>query len=214
MAGSSQLASAAGPVFIPTRASGYLAAQAWNNSQSYQVTLNNTTQPVGLNSPNLTNVESAEPAVASFGLIELSVSLPAQGSPGYLTTLQTHNYNEMTLSPTKGRPAALGRKIWFSIYRRPRHVTDWQEGNWTLQVSGGSVSQEIPVVQRVVTYLHTHALPPAPGIVAIRVVPGSGATTMIEWVKGRQLMWVGVPRATVHNPGSTCAMAVSWRLVP
>ena len=200
----------AGPVLLPNPASGDWAAQAQGNAQGYQIELWNVTQPLGINSPHISGDTKPNSPVASFGIMQLSAGMLAPGAPGYLTPLEQHNLSWMTLSPTNGTPVALGTVTGFRYTAVQGTVVDWEMGSWTLEVSGGSSGQEIQA-QPVVSYLETHRLPIGPGIVAIRLTV-SGATTMIDWINGRQLSWVQYASDSGNNAVAACAMAVSWRV--
>ncbi len=206
--------SLAGPVLLPNPTSGDWVAQAKGNAQGYQIKLWNVIQPLGINSPYLAEDTRPTSPVVSFGIMQLSSGMLAPGAPGYLTPLQQHNLSWMTLSPTNGTPVILGTAVTGFRYTAVQGtVVDWAMGAWTLQVSGDSSGQEIQVAKPVISYLKTHKLPADPGILAIRLT-GNGATTMIDWINGRQLSWVQYASDSGTNTVGACAMAVSWRILP
>lgn len=204
----------AAPVQIPLRNSGYLSALAQALGNTYAVHLIDVQRPLAVNSPLAGQELSPHPFVASFGVMRLNSSLPAGGVAKSLAMLAMHNANWQFDHPTSpGSPLPLGQGITGSEYMDPQGpVLQWQEGSWTLQVAGGDAPSEAGVAGQVVTYLHSHFLPPYPGVMAIQVAssgPVPTAVTYIDWMEGHLLYYVESSHATAANPVQTCTMAVT-----
>lgn len=196
----------------PVNSSGYLAAQATGDSQSYSVTLWNTTKALPLNSPSLTQYLSATPHVASFGMKILPHAMPAQGAPNYLSMLGNANSNWQPIYGKNGVRVMLPNGAGAFQYTSAQGSSlTWGEGDWTIEVSGGTPAKEMNTAGPILTYLDTHLLPPDPGIVAVRLT-AQGPTTSIDWATGPDLAWVNSQNISSSNPVNTLAMAVSWHI--
>ncbi len=205
----------AGPSVLPVRSTGYLAARAFVQPSDYAVTVLQTTRPLAVNSPQIAHYTAPNAVVAQFGGIRLPIAQPAPGAPDYLSLLAAHN-PVMARFPASTATAYpdLGLGIHGAVYRHGQStVLDWEEGDWTVTISGGALAQEKQAAIPIVAYLHRNFLPPYPGIFAVQLTGGANqARTEIDWMNGHVLSYVNNPTPAANNPVAAASMAVSWRL--
>ncbi|MHB1627946.1 MAG: hypothetical protein ACYCVB_06170 [Bacilli bacterium] len=96
---------------------------------------------------------------------------------------------------------------------------DWGEGDWTVELSGGTLAREEQAAGPVIAYLHRYFLPPYPGIFAIHLVKGTDqgayqdeALTELDWMDGHVLSYVVDPTASSQTPVAAASLTVSWHL--
>ena len=208
----------AGPLQVPARQYGYLTARSQAVPSTYVVFVIDTTEPVGVNSPRINHELTKAPDVANFSAMRLRQAQPAMGAPNYLTALAQHNpeYVDWPAAAVASGYPNLGLGIHGVVYKyHGRTVLDWPEGDWTVQISGGSLRREERAAHPVVGYLHRYFLPPHPGIFAVHLMRTTGSLTTITWVdwmNGHVLNYVTDPTPATDNAVATGAMAVFWHV--
>ncbi|SMC06703.1 hypothetical protein SAMN00768000_2971 [Sulfobacillus thermosulfidooxidans DSM 9293] len=217
------------PEVIPSSiyhfAGGYLTALTSTGPNHWTVHLRDTTQQEPVNSPNIGQVLSSLPNVGSFGIRQLASN--QVGTPSLdMTTLRQFNPlwrpNQSILNATGkehiivgGRNAALEAVAYgFHGTFNDAKLT-WQEGDWTIEITGGSPRYEQDIAFNLVNYLHAHYLPPFPGLIMIDVINqgpqgNTTAVTHMDWIDGRYLMHIDSRIPSFQNPVDTAKMAVSW----
>lgn len=215
----------AAPTVIPPAPGpgfGYLTAMTTQTNVSWTVHLLDTAIPLGVNNPTISqHLDSRAPYVGSFGLTLLGSSQPVSTSPQRATVLRSNNplwlANQATAKATASQKMTVGNGgdalvatayAYGSNYNNAKLV--WYEGNWTIEIVGASAQYEQAMALSVVNYLHTHYLPPFPGLIMIDMISPSTAVGRIDWINGDQLMTVAARQPMAQNPVDTCAMAVHW----
>jgi|GEM_PF-5574110 len=204
-----------GPLNLTFRRTGYLTARTQATPKSYAVSVIATRRPLAINSPLIPRYLSTDPMIAQFGSMRLTAVQPAPGSPNYLSILAAHNPQVEKIPATSATAYPnLGLGIRGAVYQHGTSAfLDWGEGDWTAEISGGTLAQEEQVSSPVIAYLHRYLLPPYPGIVAVHLVKGTDqALTEIDWMDGHVLSYIIDPTASSQTPVAAASMAVSWHL--
>lgn len=218
-----------GPRVIPETAyapaGGYLTAQTTVGHSHWTVNLRDTLQPEPVNSSAISDALSATPYVGSFGIQQLSGNAVGTNALDE-TTLRQFNPlwygNQGIMNATGKETLVVGGQhaaLTATAYGFARSYNDakltWQEGKWTVEVTGGSPRYEQDMAYDLVDYLHTQYLPPYPGLIMIRLIHegpsyANTAITHIDWIDGRYLMHLDTRVPSPANPVAAAAMAVSW----
>lgn len=196
------------PSAIPTG----LSATATASSDSYSVTLYHCPTVLALNDPDIGtgSCGALENYVGDFGSTRYATSSAAQAAL-LKTTSGAPDLYCPSRPISKERP--LGEGIMASVLSpepaASACMVEWREGEWKIEIVGDLTSGhwEGPAEQ-VVAYLHTHFLPPAPGIMTVDLA-GDGEHTTLAWVKGDSLYYVG----NYHEAIEAAAMAVTDRVI-
>lgn len=168
----------------------YLAATALATADRYQVGLQLSTKPVGLNSPLLDTTLSTGLAgvIGGFGARQYPTS--AQALQQVVVTSHTRTDPETTnyIAPAgQGFHASridLGLGIWGTLYSQKYDVLlEWREGDWFFQVQDMSVSAARATAQPMVAYLHDYLLPETHGECIVDDA-GDGQHTSLEYAVG------------------------------
>lgn len=208
----------AGPLEVPARAAGYVTARAQAGPSTYTVWVLQTTRALGINSTQINEYLSQMPRVATFGAMRLAQAQPPMGAPNYLAALAQHNpdYVHWPVAVNAVAYPNLGLGIRGAVYQyEGKTVLDWTEGDWTVQISGGTVAREEEAAPPIVAYLHRYFLPPHPGIFAVHLTRATGplaTRTWIDWMNGHVLNYVTDPTPAGDNATASAAMAVSWHV--
>ncbi len=218
-----------GPRVIPETAyapaGGYLTAQTTVGHSHWTVNLRDTLQPEPVNSSVISHTLSATPYVGSFGIQQLSGNAVGTNALDE-TTLRQFNplwYGNQGIMNATGKetlvvggPRAALTATAYGFARSYNNAKlTWQEGKWTVEVTGGSPRYEQDMAYNLVNYLHTQYLPPYPGLIMIRLIHegpsyANTAITHIDWIDGRYLMHLDTRVPSPANPVAAAAMAVSW----
>ncbi|MCL4494643.1 MAG: hypothetical protein M1294_07465 [Firmicutes bacterium] len=213
------------PLTAYSPADGYLTAITLTAPDYWLVQLRDTTVREPVNSRNISHTLSPTPAVGSFGINQLASN--QVGTPSLdNTTLRQFNPlwhpNQSILNATgKERLVVGGPRSGLGATAYGFHGTFnnakvmWAEGNWTIEVAGGSPRYEQDTAYHLVNYLHSHYLPPYPGLIMIQLThEGRGnktqAVTHMDWIDGQYLMHIDTRIPGLQNPVSAAKMAVSW----
>ncbi len=103
---------------------------------------------------------------------------------------------------------------------RPISIATWTVGHWTLEVRGGTRTQQAAGARRLVGFMTSHRLPVTPaGVIVVKMsssAPGQAATTQADWMATSGVGWTQfsdtVPMPM--NPLDTCHMLTTWRTSP
>lgn len=205
-----------GPFELPPRASGYLTARAEALLSLYTVFVINTTRPLGINSPMINDYLTAKPMVAQFSEMRLRAKQPRPGAPNYLQYLAKYNPRFVSQPSTAASGTLnLGLGIDASVYpvaSTAKALLVWQEGDWTVEIQGGSAARERIAALPVVAYLHKYFLPPYPGIVAVQLTGQNTAWTQVDWMHGHVMSTVSDPTPSPNNAVDTVEMATHWNV--
>lgn len=204
-----------GPTILPEAVHGYVTAIAQALPSTYVVFVLNTTKPLGVNNPAISRHLAPHPNLAQFSTARLAGVQPPPGSPHYLQYLA--QYNSLFVADSGGTPQTvdLTPGVRATFYDGPKtRALNWSEGDWTIQVEGANLSQEIQAAQPLITYFNHYLLPPYPGIVAVQLLRGGAANvTKIDWMDGHLLSTVYDQTASPLNAMDTVAMATHWQTV-
>lgn len=85
----------------------------------------------------------------------------------------------------------------------------WNEGQWTCQIVGGSEGQELQESQKIVAYLDKHLLPERPGVLVV-MQAGDGNHTEIHRATGT----VMYSASNYHQAMNAIKLAMSMRMYP
>ncbi len=204
---------------------GYLTAITATAPNHWIVQLRDTTIQEPVNSRHIAQNLNSTPAVGSFGINQLAGNQVGTSSLDN-TTLRQFNPlwhpNQSILNATNkerlmvgGSHAGLGATAYGFRGTFNNAKVVWTEGNWTIEVVGGSPRYEQDTAFHLVNYLHTHYLPPYPGLIMIQLTQeGHGAksqsVTHMDWIDGRYLMHIDTRIPSLQNPVVAAKMAVSW----
>ena len=201
---------------------GYLTALAIQNATSWTVRLIDTSIPLNVNSTNIQqHLIPGAPYLGSFGIDLLSQSELVSTAPERASVLRTNNAlwsaSQASAKATASQKVTVGSVgdalvatayTYNGSYNNAKLV--WTEGNWTIEIVNASPRNEQAMALSVVNYLHTHYLPPYPGLIMIDMINNASAVTRIDWINGDQLILMDDRQATPNNPANTCSMAVHW----
>ncbi len=190
------------PENVPTpQTSLYLAAIAGASQNTYHVLLQLTSTPMGLNNPNILNGAGLANDIGGFGATR------------YASASQADAALQNTLTPPPQAPTSTMTtpNLNFGIIGQawPQGLVQWQEGDWTLQVTGSDTSLDTALAMHIVSYLHTHLLPETRGVMVV-VNAGDGNHTQVEWQEGNVLLRT----TTYHSATGAMEMAMSMRNYP
>lgn len=213
----------AGPTVLPPEPPShtYLTATTRAGRTAWLVRVVKTDAPYAVNNPLITRPRSHPVAVANFGVVRLTASLPRIGTPALAAflwgqSLAATGRDQAAVGPVlppliHGQPVNLGLGISGTLY--PVGVGTvtlvWQEGDWTLAVRDTLPATAVAVARPLVVYLHHAFLPPAPGLVAVSIGV-HGIDTRVAWVQGAWIDHVENTLVWGDNPVAACAMAVHW----
>ncbi|WP_242968629.1 hypothetical protein [Sulfobacillus sp. hq2] len=179
----------------------YLAASATASPTFYRVNLQLTKTPMGLNNPQDDSGVNGGLAdvLGGFGATEY-------GSPsGAAATLHQLLY----IQPPSSAPQTVNLGTGLTGTRWNSGLVEWHEGDWTLEVVGGSVLGDVQKAQEVVLYLHRHLLPETRGVLEVLNAP-DGAHTTVIWQEGSVLYQAD----DYHSATGAMEMAMSMREYP
>lgn len=201
---------------------GYLTATTVGTATSWFVRLLDTNTPLGVNDPNISShLSTAAPYVGSWGTTLLGSALPVTTAPERASVLRNQNPlwspGEAAIKATGSSKiqvgtngAALGATVY--TYKNNASIAKviWTEGNWTIEVTGSSAQHETTIANQLVDYLHTHYLPPHPGLIMVQMTSALNAVTRIDWIQGDQLLYVATRQPMPTNPVDAASMVVHW----
>lgn len=209
------------PTSIPAPLSGYLTATTHASLNQWQVHLLDTTQPVQVNSPHISQYLSTLPHVGSFGAIRIAPTLTSTSqlirqnnylwNPQFAVSRATAHESIMV---GNSHAALIAQAYAFNgNYNDAKLV--WREGNWTIEIVGSSPRYEQQIAFNLVNFLHSHYLPPFPGLIMLQMIKGSPhnastAVTRIDWLHGHHVNEVSDRQPTFSNPINVAHMATSW----
>lgn len=179
----------------------YLAAVATASTNHYHVHLQLTESPLGLNNRNSENGVNAGLAHDFGGFGATRYASPSQAWAALDHGLGT--------APSGQKPSSVSLTTGLLGKSWSKGMVQWQEGDWTLQVTGGSPAADIQEANRMVTYLHSHFLPPTRGIITVDNA-GDGPHAVVGWQEGSVLYRV----SDYHSAIGAMEMAVSMRNYP
>lgn len=173
------------PTWLPTGpapANGqHISATAAGNGYTYQVHLYWTDESYPVNAAGITAPPNTGLAsiIGSFGESDYKYPSDPMNALAALTQRVPANLNQ---------PVNLGTGItgWYSNQSGLANLVTWKEGEWSLQVSGGSKSADLDLARRMVAYLHTQLLPETHGVVSV-VNAADGEHTTVDWASGDTL---------------------------
>ncbi len=195
------------PANIPIgRPAWYLGSSASAAPDGYQVQLQLTTTPLGLNSPHLTKGPNGGLAhdVGYFGATAFLTD--GEAASGLTAAV---DWSEPASSGLKD--VSLGNGIAGKAWTRDgQTVVEWTEGDWTLQANGAGARAAVVVeASRVAAYLHTRLLPQTRGYLTVTAA-GDGDHTEIAWQWGATDYDV----SDYHSALAAITMAISMRPYP
>lgn len=206
-------------------AGGYLTAILSMGANHWSVHLRDTTRAEPVNSPAIAQTLSSLPDVGSFGVRQLAGNQVGTSSLDG-TTLRQFNplwrSNQNILNATGkeavivgGGHAALQAQAYGFHGNFNSTKLIWNEGNWTMEVTGGSPRYEQDIAFHLVNYLHSHYLPPFPGLIMIDIIhqgvsSNTTAVTHMDWINGPYLIHIDTRIPSFQNPVTAAKMAVSW----
>lgn len=190
------------PETIPTpETSEYLAAVATASTNAYHVHLQLTESPMGLNNLNSENGANAGLAHDFGGFGATRYASPSQA----LASLE----HGLSVAPDGESPNSVNLPTGLLAKSWSDGTIQWQEGDWTLQVTDGTTESDLEEAGRMVAYLHTHFLPPTRGIITVANA-GDGPHAVIGWQEGSVLYRV----SDYHSAIGAIAMAGAMREYP
>lgn len=202
------MASVASQTRVPLEAPAWtglsgLSATTRGQATAYSVSLFKCSVPWPVNNPQVGTGQCGAMAnvYGQFG----GDTIGTQTAPAVLQSL-TGAYAVSSLpSGVKTQSVSLGNGITGEQYagQAGAQFVQWQEGDWTLQVQGGSNPQT--VAQQVVALLTQYRLPPRPGMLVAVVAP-DGIHTVVAWEASGQVVY---NTGGYHNPASAIAMAAA-----
>ncbi|MCI0184408.1 hypothetical protein MM817_02705 [Acidibacillus sp. S0AB] len=183
-----------------------MGAVVQSSADSYSVNLQWAHSQLPINSPSL----SMPPNTGDAGIIG---SFGATQYPSAKTALAHLNIQQMNphLSPptnSKNTTVDLGHGIQGLSYSSFPGMVIWHQGDWTLEMRGLALPP-IQKAKEIVTYLHTHNLPPTNGVFIV-VMAADGDHTSAQWVFGK----VVYSCSDYHSALQAAKMAVSMRVYP
>ncbi|WP_053960066.1 WD40/YVTN/BNR-like repeat-containing protein [Sulfobacillus thermosulfidooxidans] len=209
-----------GPRQIPLPSSLILSATTAVNTQgtAYHVRLWPTQQSYPINSPEILQDHLAQVPLITWSLnqypVEQSQAIPQllvqhndfwkapEGQPtklSLITGLTGHFYSSSV--PTIAGESPQGADFPILI---------WHEGEWTVEIVGYHQALTERVINPLILYLHTHFLPPFPGLIVIQNQGHDNMPTQLDWLDNSILMRLTNRSSGSHNPVVTAQMAVSW----
>ncbi len=201
---------------------GYLTATTHANTTSWFVQLLDTSTPLGVNNPTIaSHLAPPAPYVGSWGLTLLGTALPVTTTPERAGVLRSQNplwsASEAAIKATGSSKVSVGNNgatLGATVYTYNNTGSTakimWTEGNWTIAVVGSTAANEQPIANSIVDYLHTHYLPPYPGLIMVQMTSPTNAVTRIDWIQGDQLLYVATRQPMSTNPIDAAAMVVHW----
>ncbi|PSR33106.1 MAG: hypothetical protein C7B44_14915 [Sulfobacillus thermosulfidooxidans] len=221
----------AGPRIIPTAAyaptmgMGFLTAQTVVGRNHWTVHLRDTTENEPVNSPEISQVLSRTPFVGSFGIRELSSNVVGTNALDETTLRQFNplwNARQGIINATGKETLVVGpphAALMATAYGFGHTFNNakliWNEGDWTLEITGGSPRYEQNIAYDLVRYLHAHYLPPYTGLIMVDLIHpapllADTAVTHIDWIDGRYLMHIDTRIPSYANPVAAATMATTW----
>ncbi len=200
---------------------GYLTATTRATSTSWFVQLLDTNIPLSVDNPTIANhLSTLAPYVGSWGVTLLGSSLPVSTAPERAGVLRSQNplwaSSEAAIKASGSSRIAVGQNgatlaaTAYTYNNGSKAKVMWTEGNWTIQVVGSTVTKENAMANSVVNYLHTHYLPPYPGLIMVQMTSATNAVTRIDWIQGDQLLHVATRQPMPMNPLVAAGMVVHW----
>lgn len=169
----------------------------------------------------MSRLSTVAPYVGSWGISLLGSALPVTTAPERAGVLRNQNPlwspSEAAIKATGSSKVTVGNQgaaLEATVYTYGKNAgakITWTEGNWTIEVVGSTAGNENPIANSVVDYLHTHYLPPYPGLIMVQMTSPTNAVTRIDWIQGDQLLYVAARQPMPTNPVDTAAMAVDWK---
>lgn len=217
------------PRLVPAMAynttGGQLTAQTHVGLDFWTVHLRDTTVAEPVNAGAISQQLAATPDVGSFGIQQLASNAVGTNSLDE-TTLRQFNplwtARQGIMNATAKEQIVVGAApsgLAATAYGFSRSFNNakltWQEGDWTVEIVGGSPRYEQDMAYGLVNYLHTNYLPPYPGLIMIQLIHvgpsmATTAVTHMDWIDGRYLMHVDTRVPSAANPVVAATMAVSW----
>ena len=188
-----------------------MGAIVQSSADSYMVNLQWANRQLPINSSALSMPPNTGDAVliGSFGGTQYPSAKAA------LTQLyrQQRGMASAYLSPpakSKGATVDLGNGIQGLAYSSSFNpMVIWHQAKWTLEVTDTALPYDIQEAKKLVTYLHTHKLPPTKGVFGVNIA-GDGDHTLAEWAFGK----VVYSCFDDHSGLEAAKMAVSMRVYP
>lgn len=189
----------------------YLAATAQASANEYEVSLQLSTTPLGLNSPALDQGPNTALSfvIGGFGakaypshdqaLAQVQVTQHTPSEPG--------GYVAPDLQQMRASRTYIGDGVWGTVYAAPYDdLLEWREGDWFFQVQDMSASAAHATAASLVAFLHTHLLPETYGMMTV-VDAGDGQHTVLSFAQGAIVYtdW------DYHDALAAARMAVSMR---
>ncbi len=205
-----------GPAKIPHSPLAGLSATATvhGSLSQYSVSIWQTQQCYPVNSPEIAQ-DLIEPApIASWHVTEVSAQAPTASllQSGNLYWRQPAGHPH-PVSLATGLPGLQYPSSTLVASQALSHgpVLLWHEGEWTLEVKGGSSRAEQAAATPLIRYLHTHFLPGYSGLFVVAITPTEGIQSRLDWAQGALLMEVADDVPSASNPLITARLAVSWQ---
>lgn len=183
----------------------YLSAQAQADVESYKITLQYTTTPLPVNSPQIDNNPQ------NGGLAQLVGGFGGKAYPSVATARAALKSNESRI-PASWKPtkADLGYGIIGYVYNQSgMGIVDWRERGWLFEVNNGTVIDDIALAKQVVAYVNQHLLPDTYGAMSVENA-ADGEHTELEWTVGETVYncWES------HSALAAVNMAISMKPLP
>ena len=171
-----------------TRENWYMGAFVQSSANNYLIGLQWTYRQLPINSPALSNPYYTNTGDA--GIIGSFGGTQYPSTKAALTQLyrQQRGMASAYLSPpakSKGATVDLGNGIQGLAYSSSFNpMVIWHQAKWTLEVTDTALPYDIQEAKKLVTYLHTHKLPPTKGVFGVNIA-GDGDHTLAEWALGK-----------------------------
>ncbi|MDA8192477.1 MAG: hypothetical protein M0Z53_00570 [Thermaerobacter sp.] len=182
-----------------------LSATTRGQATAYSVSLFKCSVPLPVNNPQVGTGQWCGAMANVYGQFG-GETIGTQTAPAVLQSLTGAFAVSSLPSGVTHQSVSLGNGITGEQYagQAGAQFVQWQEGDWTLQVQGGSNPQA--VAQQVVALLTQYRLPPRPGMLVAVVAP-DGIHTVVAWeaASGQVVYSTG----GYHNPASAIAMAAA-----
>ena len=202
------------PDYSPHDGNWYTGAFVQSSANNYSVNLQWAYRQLPINSPELSNWKYANLGdagiIGSFGGTQYP---SAKAALAQLYITQIHDIAPAYQSPpakSKSVKVILGQVIQGLAYSSSANpMVIWHEGQWTLEVTDMALPYDIQEAKKLVTYFHTHKLPPTNGVFGVNIA-GDGDHTSAEWVFGK----VVYSCSDYHSALQAAKMVVSMRVYP
>lgn len=208
------------PLFGPTRIpharnqSLSATASASPSLNQYSVRIWKTQQCYPVNSPEITHDLSDLAPFASWRVTAVSPQAPTTAlleSGNLYWRAPSGHPHTVTLATGLIGQAYPASTLFSSQALSHGPVLIWHEGEWTMEIKGGTAVSEQTVSSPLIRYLHTHFLPGYQGLLVVNITGTNRMQTRLDWDQGPLFMQVASDEPSADNPVTTARLAVLWQ---